>query len=130
MEEIFYLTAIKSRKENPTEKIVHIWYISPMKKYTIASTCEYDEWEASQTKKDQQQIAKRLALIQIDGHFGDHKSVSADNSIWELRWRNGRRIYYSHIVESNVLMILGGDKNGQKKDIEKSGRILSRKKAG
>jgi putative addiction module killer protein len=99
-----------------------------MKRYVLSSTIEYDEWEESQTKKSQQQIAKRLALIQEEGHFGDHKSVSDDDSVWELKWRNGRRIYYSYIKESNVLVILGGSKNGQEKDIEKAGRILSKRK--
>ena len=100
------------------------------KSYILSSTPEYDEWENSQTKKDQHQIAKRLALIQEEGHFGDHKSVSDDNLLWELRWRNGRRVYYSHIKESNVLVILGGSKNGQEKDIARAGKILTKRRWG
>ncbi len=50
----------------------------------------------------------------------------------ELRWKNGRRVYYSIIekisLKSNefVLILLGGLKNEQKKDIQKAKRILKR----
>ena len=99
-----------------------------MKRYILSSTIEYDEWERALPKKDQQQIAKRFALIQEEGHFGTHHSVSTDNSVWELTWRNGRRIYYSIVRELNVLVILGGSKNGQEKDIERARNILARRK--
>jgi putative addiction module killer protein len=64
-------------------------------------------------------------LIQFEGHFGDHKSVSKDNSVWELRWASGRRVYYSIIKETNVLLLLGGNKNGQNKDIAKAKKVLA-----
>ena len=43
------------------------------------------------------QIRQRIAHIQDDGHFGVHKDVFDD--VWELRWNNGRRIYYAYIPE-------------------------------
>lgn len=51
----------------------------------------------------------------FEGRFGDHKQVS--DHVWELRWENGRRIYCSLIPVSQVLLLLGGNKNGQTKDI-------------
>lgn len=98
-----------------------------MNKYELASTQEYDEWECSQAKKCLSQILKRLALIQTDGHFGDHKSVSDDDSVWELRWVSGRRIYYAYIKELKILLLLGGNKNGQKKDIARALGILAKR---
>ena len=86
-----------------------------MTKYEILTTLEFDDWENSQTKKEQFQIDNRLDLIASEGHFGDHKSVSDDDSIWELRWANGRRVYYSYLPRSHVVILLGGNKNGQKK---------------
>jgi putative addiction module killer protein len=99
-----------------------------MKKYDILLTTEFEDWEDSQTKKAQSQIDDRLALIASEGHFGDHKSVSDDNSVWELRWANGRRVYYSYLPKSNVLILLGGNKNGQKKDIAEACRILCKRR--
>ena len=96
-------------------------------KYEILLTLEFEEWIASQTKKEQSQIDDRLSHIAFEGHFGDHKSVSDDNSVWELRWANGRRVYYSYIPHLKVLMLLGGNKNGQTKDIAKASRILAKR---
>ena len=99
-----------------------------MREYTLASTPEYEEWEESLPKKEQHQIAKRLALIQEEGHFGDCHSVSKDNEIWELRWGCGRRVYYSIIRTAKVLLILGGSKNGQEKDIERAKGLLKKRR--
>jgi putative addiction module killer protein len=99
-----------------------------MKKYEILLALEFEEWEDSQTKKSQSQIDDRLAAIADEGHFGDHKSVSDDDSVWELRWANGRRVYYSYLPKSNVLVLLGGNKNGQKKDIAQASNILRKRK--
>lgn len=98
-----------------------------MKKYRLFLTPEFEEWMKLRSPKERIQIQERLHIISYEGHFGDHHSVSKDNSIWELRWRNGRRIYYSFIEKLNILIILGGDKNGQKKDIASSARILSKR---
>lgn len=61
-----------------------------MKAYTIYNAIEYDEWLEEQPPKSQVQIRERLGHIQDDGYFGDHKDVNED--VWELRWKNGRRI--------------------------------------
>lgn len=98
-----------------------------MKKYTLLITPEFGEWLNSQTKKERLQIQDRFDLIVMEAHFGDHKSVSNDNSIWELRWANGRRVYYSYLVKAKILILLGGHKNGQKKDIARAARILSKR---
>jgi putative addiction module killer protein len=98
-----------------------------MKKYEIILTPEFEEWVDSQTKKEQAQIDDRLSLIAFEGHFGDHKSVSDDNSVWELRWTSGRRVYYSYVPHSKVLILLGGNKNGQTKDIARAHRILAKR---
>jgi putative addiction module killer protein len=108
------------------EKLVHIWYILIMNAYESVSTPEYDEWEESQPARDRLQIAKRISLIEENGHFGDHHSVSDDNSVWELRWANGRRVYYAYLVKQKILLLLGGSKNGQKKDIKRAQSILSK----
>jgi putative addiction module killer protein len=98
-----------------------------MKKYKVLFTPEFQEWMTSRTKKERLQIQERLDLIATAGHFGDHHSVSEDNSIWELRWANGRRVYYCFLPKTNILILIGGDKNGQKKDIARAGKVLSKR---
>ena len=65
-------------------------------------------------------------MIQVDGYFGDHKEVDEKIDIWELKWKNGRRVYYAYIPEEKILLLLGGNKNGQSKDIAKAKRILEK----
>ncbi len=88
--------------------------------YRIHRAPEFREWFDEQTEKIKVQIDDRLSKIQDEGHFGDHKSVSDDGEVWELKWKNGRRIYYAYIPEKKILVLLGGNKNGQEKDIRKA----------
>ena len=93
-----------------------------MKVYTIYNAPEYDEWLEEESFKSQVQVRRRISHIQDEGHFGDHKSVQ--DRVWELRWKNGRRVYYAYFPKKNILLLLGGNKNGQGKDIRQAKKIL------
>ena len=88
--------------------------------YHIYRVPEFRDWLEEQTEKAKVQIDDRLSKIQDEGYFGDHKSVSQAHEVWELKWKNGRRVYFAHIPEKKILILLGGNKNGQDKDIRKA----------
>lgn len=90
--------------------------------YQIYTTVEYEDWFQKETLKSQVQILSRLSKIELEGHFGDYKFLQ--NSIWELKWINGRRIYYAYQAQLHILLLLGGNKNGQSKDITKAKKIF------
>ena len=90
--------------------------------YRIKKTIEYNDWLKTQTEKSRVQIAKRLMNIENEGHFGIIKEV--DDDVWELKWKNGRRIYYVYIPESKTLLLLGGNKNDQSYDIAQAKKVL------
>jgi len=98
--------------------------------YQIAKDPQFDEWIDGQTANTQVQIYKRLSKIEQYGYFGDHKSVSdyekgyLKNAVWELRWKDGKRIYYAYIPEKRILLLLGGNKNGQDKDVTQAKGIF------
>ena len=94
------------------------------RKYSLVVAKEYEEWFEDQTAREKTQIAARLMRIELSGHFGDNKYLNHD--VWELRWKSGRRIYYAYLAVKNILLILGGNKNGQGKDIAKAKKILRR----
>jgi putative addiction module killer protein len=94
------------------------------KHYTFQTTTEYDEWVDGETRKSRVQIADRLSNIENEGHFGIHKGL--EDGVSELKWGGGRRVYYSIIPEKNMILLLGGNKNGQDKDIAKAKKILKR----
>ncbi len=94
------------------------------KAYTIYNTPEYDEWLDCESAKSQVQVRSRIAHIQDEGHFGEYKQVG--DEVWELKWKNGRRVYYAEIPERQIILLLGGNKNGQDKDIRQAKKIFGK----
>ncbi len=95
----------------------------------IQKTTEFDAWLSRLTVKEQAQIQARLYRIEAFEHFGDCKSVEGtNNTILELRWKNGWRIYFYREGRKAITLLLGGKKNDQKEDIKKA-KILLRKHA-
>ena len=91
----------------------------------IERTPEFVSWFKKETEKSKAQIDARLKNIELHNYFGDHKSLG--ESLLELRWKNGRRVYYSIIAKDELtLVLLGGKKNAQDKDIKKARKILAR----
>jgi putative addiction module killer protein len=95
-----------------------------MFRYEVICTLEFEDWFNTQSKKSQVQIPDRLDRIEKEGHFGQHKLVVHDLMIWELKWRGGRRIYYAYLQDKMIVLLLGGNKNGQGKDITRAKKII------
>lgn len=79
------------------------------------------EWLASlKDKTIQGRIYDRIQLIETHNYFGDCKHI--DNGIWELRFHFGKgyRVYIGKIKTTTVLLLCGGDKDTQHKDIQKA----------
>lgn len=91
-------------------------------KYRLFKCYPFQVWYDAQTNKEQYQIAKRFSQIQDEGYFGDHKDLS--EGLFELKWVGGRRIYYSIQKGMLILLLYGGNKNGQAQDINKARKIL------
>ena len=64
-------------------------------------------------------VDARLTRI-ADGNFGDHKSLG--DGVFELRIPKGPgiRVYYGLAEDVLVILITGGDKGSQKKDIKRA----------
>jgi putative addiction module killer protein len=93
----------------------------------INKTPEFEEWFSNLRIQVQAQIEARLYRIQAFEHFGDCKPLKgSSNAISELRWKNGLRVYFYREGRSTIRLILGGMKNGQKKDIKKAELLLKK----
>ena len=92
--------------------------------YALKSTDEFDCWLSG--LKDATTLRKLMARIARleNGNFGDHKRISPD--LFELRFFFGAgfRIYYTVKDGSIVLLLVGGDKKSQIRDIAKAEKIL------
>ena len=62
----------------------------------------------------------------LDGNFGDHKPCR--NGVWELRIDVGAgyRVYYSISGKEIILLLCGGSKSTQNKDIDKAVEYLKK----
>ena len=92
-----------------------------VRQYVLYATKEYKKWFGAESFKSQSQVLERLEKIEWDGHFGDVKNIG--DGVCELRWKSGRRLYYTVIPENNLVLLLGGYKNDQKKDISRAKKI-------
>lgn len=90
--------------------------------YNVVTTTEFADWVS--TLKDhrvRKAILQRLTRV-ATGNFGDAKSVGQGVSELRIRLGKGNRLYYT-IEDQDVIMLCGGDKTTQTKDIERA-RIL------
>ncbi len=93
-------------------------------KYELQSTQTFSHWLAKlKDRTVKNQLLSRLARIE-NGHFGDTKTLSAD--LFELHcfYGGGIRVYYTIRNQRIVLLLAGGDKVSQNRDIEKAKAIL------
>ena len=91
----------------------------------ITKVPEFDAWLTKLQIKEQAQIEARLYRIEAFGHFGDVKSLQgSEHPLFELRWKNGWRVYFYREEKASIKLLLGGKKNGQKKDIKKAKVLL------
>jgi putative addiction module killer protein len=93
--------------------------------YSIYPMPQYEEWLETQTEKSRLQVEKRLDKVR-EGHFGHIRPL--DHGLVELKFNDGRRIYYTIIPVNNVILLLGGGKNGQDSDIKKATNIIEKAK--
>ncbi len=85
----------------------------------------FDEWLSGLTDRAARaQIQKRIARIQL-GNFGDAKRVAKDVSELKIDFGPGYRVYYTTRGPVVVLLLCGGSKKSQNKDIARAIQIAS-----
>ncbi len=77
------------------------------------------DWLESLPWYDQVKIRKRISRLEI-GNFGDHKSI--DDGVFELRFffGSGYRVYFGLDNKTLVILLTGGNKSSQVRDIKKA----------
>lgn len=95
--------------------------------YYIEKTEEFDKW--LRKLKDLRAKAKilfRIQKLETDEHFGNCEPVG--NGIRELKvdYAKGYRVYFKELDKKIIILLIGGDKSTQQKDIKKAKDILNR----
>ena len=97
---------------------------------TASGHCPFDDWFESLIElHTRAKILTRLDRLKVE-NFGDCKAIG--DGIVELRihYGPGIRIYYSKMGNKIVLLLCGGDKSSQTKDINLKEYQLREKKHG
>ena len=82
----------------------------------------YLEWYNSLDKSLRLVVDKRLSKVER-GLYGKIRRLSKE--LYELKFDNGLRIYYTEIDNTIVLLFTGGNKSKQSKDIETATKYLN-----
>lgn len=85
---------------------------------TIYTTDVFDAWfESLRDKQAARGIQARIDRAE-DGNFGDHKSVGDGVSEMRIHHGSGFRVYFTPRDLEVVILLAGGDKSSQVKDIQ------------
>ena len=92
--------------------------------YKVKKSKYFDKWMNSlRDLKGKIAIARRIERMS-HGNFGDVKSVGDGVSELRIRVGPGYRVYFSKFEERLVVLLVGGDKSTQSKDINKAKALL------
>ena len=93
--------------------------------YTLLQTENFQEWlDALSDKRAQVRIAARLRLVEA-GNLGDWGAVGGPVSELRVDYGPGYRLYFTRRGKILIILLAGGDKSTQKRDIKRAQRIAS-----
>ena len=95
----------------------------------IYTTSIFDAWfESIKDKQTARRIHSRIDRAE-DGNFGDHQAVGQGVSEMRIHHGAGYRVYFTLRGLDIVILLAGGDKSSQTKDIDKAQKMAHQLKA-
>ncbi|MBK8516054.1 MAG: type II toxin-antitoxin system RelE/ParE family toxin [Saprospiraceae bacterium] len=92
--------------------------------FFIEKTTEFDKWlRKLNDLKAKAKILFRLQKLEYNGHFGDCKPVGDGINEMRVNFGKGYRVYFKEKDGKIIILIIGGDKSTQQKDIKKAKEI-------
>ena len=76
-------------------------------------------WPKTLDKQVNARILKRLGRL-LDGNYGDCKKIDTDISELRFTFGSGYRVYFTERQKVLIIIIAGGDKSSQAKEIKKA----------
>jgi putative addiction module killer protein len=88
--------------------------------YTVLRSDEFDKWLAQlKDAKGKARIVARIRSAEL-GNLGDIKPVGAGVSEMRIHFGPGYRVYFTQRGRVLILLLVGGDKSSQNRDISKA----------
>jgi putative addiction module killer protein len=89
----------------------------------VKQTDEYRDW----LDRLRDQAGRARILVRVDrlihGNPGDHRNLTGGVSELKIDFGPGYRVYYTQRGEQLLLLLIGGDKSSQVKDIAKAQQL-------
>ncbi|HZE91733.1 MAG TPA: type II toxin-antitoxin system RelE/ParE family toxin [Rhizobacter sp.] len=93
--------------------------------FSVQLAQEFQDWlDALPDRRVQVRIAARLRQAEA-GNLGDWKPVGSEVSEMRVNFGPGYRLYFTRRANVLIVMLAGGDKSMQARDIKRAQRILS-----
>ena len=90
-------------------------------------TTEFDKWlRKLKDIRAKSKILFRIQKLETDEHYGDCKPVGDGISEMRINYAKGYRVYFKNKETKLVILLIGGEKSTQQKDIEKAKKIWNR----
>ena len=92
--------------------------------FTVRQTQEFQDWlDGLKDMRAQVRIVARLRLAEA-GNLGDWKPVGHEVSEMRITFGPGYRLYFTRRQNVVIVMLAGGDKSSQARDIKRAHTIL------
>jgi putative addiction module killer protein len=93
--------------------------------YLIEKTDEFDKWlRKLKDLRAKAKILVRIQKLETNEHFGDNESVGEGIRELKIDYAKGYRIYFNEKDGKIIILLVGGNKSTQHKDIERAKLIL------
>jgi putative addiction module killer protein len=95
-----------------------------MQSLSVQQTQEFVDWlDGLKDQRAQLRIVARLRLAEA-GNLGDWKTIEGALSEMRINVGAGYRLYFTRKANVLIVMLAGGDKSSQARDITRAKRIL------
>ncbi|HRO08952.1 MAG TPA: type II toxin-antitoxin system RelE/ParE family toxin [Saprospiraceae bacterium] len=86
--------------------------------YFIEKTEEFNKWlKKLKDLRAKAKILIRIQKLENDEHFGDSKPVGEGVIELKIHYAKGYRVYLKEYEGKIIVLLIGGDKSSQQKDI-------------
>lgn len=91
---------------------------------------EYNAWFEQLSEQQRRIVESRINRYRTLGLLIGIRPLARELGLYEFKWRSGLRVYFSIFVDAEgrvMLLLIGGNKNSQPKDINLAKKIARRR---